>query len=99
LHTNAIPLVAEILSGGEKQRLAIGRVLYHRPVFAALDECTSAVSSDIEKLVYQRLVERGITLLSVSHRSTLWNFHQYMLRFDGRGGYSFSKIDEEEHNE
>lgn len=82
----------DVLSGGEKQRIAMARLFYHKPTFAVLDECTSAVSVDVEALLYNRSKELGITLFTVSHRQTLFKFHDYMIRFDGEGGYEFTRL-------
>jgi len=85
----------EELSTGAQQRLAMARLYYHKPKFAVLDECTSAVAPDMEQFMYKHAQSLGITVLSVAHRSALWHFHKYILKFDGKGKYIFSKLDAE----
>jgi ATP-binding cassette subfamily D (ALD) protein 3 len=100
---------SDVLSGGEKQRVAMARLFYHAPQFAILDECTSAVSVDVEALMYTQCRKENITLFTVSHRKSLWKHHEYVLQvglspippslslsrqFDGRGAYSFETIDQ-----
>ena len=69
----------DVLSGGEKQRMAIARLLYHEPLFAFIDEGTSAVSSDVEGLLYERCKEKGITLITISTRASLKKYHTFNL--------------------
>ncbi|CAI5686172.1 unnamed protein product [Oreochromis niloticus] len=85
----------DVLSGGEKQRMAMARLFYHKPQFAILDECTSAVSVDVEDYIYTHCRTVGITLFTVSHRKSLWKHHEYYLHMDGRGNYEFKPITEE----
>ena len=72
----------------------MARMFYHRPQFAILDECTSAVSVDVEGNMYTHCRTLGITLFTVSHRKSLWQYHEYVLRFDGRGKYEYLPRDE-----
>lgn len=83
----------DVLSGGEKQRIAMARLFYHHPQFAILDECTSAVSVDVEGSMYRYCREVGITLFTVSHRRSLWKHHEYYLQMDGRGSVHFKPIE------
>jgi len=92
----------DVLSGGEKQRMAFARLLYHEPRYAVIDEGTSAVSSDVEGLLYERCKDRGITLLTISTRVSLKRYHEWNLDLgqgDGGEEWTFDRIGTEEEKE
>ncbi|KAJ9664753.1 ATP-binding cassette long-chain fatty acid transporter pxa1 [Neophaeococcomyces mojaviensis] len=80
----------DVLSGGEKQRMGIARLLYHEPRYAFIDEGTSAVSSDVEGLLYETAKDKGITLITISTRASLKKHHTYNLVLGlGEEGYDW----------
>jgi ATP-binding cassette subfamily B protein len=58
------------LSGGEKQRVAIARVILKRPRILVFDEATSALDSKTEKEIQASLdqVSQGVSTLVIAHR-------------------------------
>ncbi|CAM5204414.1 ABC transporter ATP-binding protein/permease [Oligella ureolytica] len=70
-----------ILSLGEQQRVAFGRMLLTKPDVVFLDEATSAMDEGLEYYMYKLIRERlpEMRLISVGHRSTLLAHHSHIL--------------------
>ncbi len=76
----------QTLSGGEKQRLTVARVLLHRPDIIVLDEATAALDpksqDDLMRLLSEEM--EGLTIVSVGHRPELEQFHSRKLTLERR---------------
>ena len=97
---------SNMLSLGEQQRLAFGRVLVNEPRFVILDEATSALDMVAEAKMYKLLENKakknlvnqkglsraGLTYLSVGHRPSLTIYHDKKLRLNGGSEHSFESI-------
>jgi len=75
------------LSGGEKQRIALARLLLKSPRVVILDEATAHLDSESERAVHQALDNAlsGRTSVVIAHRlSTIRGAHQILVVVDGQ---------------
>lgn len=75
------------LSGGERQRIALARIFLADPPILVLDESTSALDSETEKLVQESLQEvmKGRTTIVIAHRlSTIYLADQIAVVENGK---------------
>ncbi|MEH2000919.1 MAG: ATP-binding cassette domain-containing protein [Nostoc sp.] len=81
-----------ILSLGEQQRLAFARLLVTHPSFTILDEATSALDLSNEGNLYQQLQSTKTTFISVGHRESLFNYHQWVLELSQDSSWQLLRV-------
>ncbi len=83
---------SHILSLGEQQRVAFGRLILSGKKIAILDEATSALDSDNEDKMYSLLKTSGIQFISVGHRDSIRKFHKQELHIQNKDKWKVKKI-------
>lgn len=85
--------LAQALSAGEQERVAIARILYQKPTIVFMDEPTANVPKTVEQMLFDRLFESGITVIAVTHHRDIRGFSK-SLEFDAdyTGNWKLSAI-------
>lgn len=83
-----------ILSIGEQQRLAFARILVSHPHFIILDEATSALDINNEDNLYQQLENSKTTFISVGHRESLFQYHQWVLELSQDSDWQLMTVED-----
>jgi len=76
---------AQVLSGGEQQRVAFARALLNKPDWLFLDEATASLPEEAQDSLYRLLKERlpRTTLVSIGHRASLRGYHERAYTWKG----------------
>jgi len=74
-----------LVSGGERQRIALARALLRRPALLVLDEATSAIDPDTERQILERILafRPRPTILMVAHREESLRLCTRIIRIEG----------------
>src|SRR6185436_4597316 len=78
---------AQVLSGGEQQRLAFAHALLNKPDWLFLDEGTASLPDEAQRELYELLRTRlpQTTVVSIGHRASLAEFHKRRFEWKGDG--------------
>ena len=83
------------LSGGQGQRIAIARALYHNPQILILDEATSALDEQTEQVVMDAVnnLNKEMTIIIIAHRLNTVKNSDIIFKFDkgnlvGQGNFN-----------
>jgi len=68
--------ISQILSGGQKQKVALARALFKGKELIILDEATNAMDYDMEDKIYNIFKKNliNVTLIVITHRKDKLNF-------------------------
>jgi len=81
------------LSPGEAQRISFLRILHHCPQLVFMDEFTSQVDLDTEKLMFDDLRDSSITYVTIGHRESVRPYHQTEIHINRDGSWQVKKLD------
>ena len=72
------------MSGGQRQRIALARAFLRNPEILILDEATSQIDTESEKLINEALLRfsKNRTLIMITHRSSLLDLVDRLIVID-----------------
>lgn len=85
---------SDVLSPGERQRVAFARMLLANPKLVLLDEATSSLDDATEAKMYDLVTATGATIVSVAHHQALIGYHDTVLELMPGGGWRFVPVAE-----
>jgi len=76
-------LSRDLVSGGEKSRMSIGRAMMRQPSLLLLDESTSSLDQDLEENLLRSILKAypDLTLVCISHRPATEKFFDRVIEF------------------